>query len=125
MTTLHLRTTLFISFALIALNGDVFAQSASIDKKGYPLPHARIELVGREVAYADAEGRFLIRLSVNETWPLKAADTGFREVTQQVSGADAASVVISLEYLGTTGVADQERFGGCDCHGYLFPYGER
>ena len=93
-----------------------------IDKTGRPLPHARIELVGREVAYADSEGRFLIRLSVNETWPIKAADTGFREVTEQVSGADAASVVLILEYVSTDGAPDHERFGGCECHGYLLPY---
>ncbi len=96
-----------------------------IDKAGYPLPHARIELVGREAMYADSEGRFLIRLAVKETWPLKATDTGFGAVTQEVSGADAASVVISLEYGDAAGVADLERFGGCECHGYLFPYGAR
>jgi hypothetical protein len=94
-----------------------------VDATGHPLPHARIELVGREVAYTDSEGRFLIRLPVHETWPLKASDTGFRAVTQQVSGADAASVVLSLEYAGITGVPDHERFGGCDCHGYLLPFG--
>jgi hypothetical protein len=96
-----------------------------IDKNGHPLPHARIELVGREAMYADSEGRFLIRLAVNETWPLKATDTGFREVTQQVSGADGASVVLILEYVDTTGVPDHERFGGCECGAYLLPYGGR
>jgi len=94
-----------------------------IDKTGYPLPHARVELVGRQSAYTDSEGRFLIRVPVNETWPLTATDTGFRAVTQQVSGADAASVVLSLEYVAATGVPDLEHFGGCECDGYLLPYG--
>jgi hypothetical protein len=58
---------------------------------------------------------------VNEAWPLRATDTGFRAVTQQVSGADAASVVLILEYVGATGVPDLEHFGGCECDGYLLP----
>ena len=96
-----------------------------VDKSGHPLPYARVELVGRQAMYTDAEGRFLIRVPVNEPWPLKAIDTGFREVTQQISGADAASVVFSLEYVGTAGVPDTERFGGCECPGYLLPFGGR
>lgn len=93
-----------------------------VDNAGHPLPHARIELVGREVAYADREGRFLLRLPVNETWVLAASDTGFRRVTQQVSGADAASAVLSLEFGGTASVPDEERFGGCECPTSLLPY---
>ena len=96
-----------------------------IDKGGHPLPHARVELIGRQAAYTDSQGRFLIRVPVNEPWPLTATDTGFRAVTQQVSGADAASVVLSLEYVGTTSVPDDERFGGCECHGYLLPFDGR
>ena len=86
-----------------------------VDKTGRPLPHARVQLVGRQAAYTDIEGRFLIRLPVNEPESLTATDTGFRSVTQQVSGADAATVVLSLEYEGTTGVPDVQRFGGCEC----------
>jgi hypothetical protein len=93
-----------------------------IDSAGHPLPHARIELVGRQVMYTDREGRFLIRVPVNERWPLKATDTGFREVTRQVSGDDAATVVLSLEYVGATGVPEDERFGGCECDNYLWQY---
>ena len=96
-----------------------------IDKTGRPLPHARIQLVGREEAYTDNEGRFFIRVPVYEKWPLTASDTGFRPVTEQVSGADSATVVLSLEYEGTTGVPDVQRFGGCECSGYLLPYGGR
>ena len=80
----------------------------------------------RQAAYTDIEGRFLIRLPVNELESLTATDTGFRPVTQRVSGADAATLVVILEYEGTTGVPDVQRFGGCDCPGgYLLPYGER
>ena len=93
-----------------------------VDTAGRPLPHARIELVGRQVMTTDGEGRFLVRLPVDELWPLTATDTGFRAVTQQFSGADAASVVLTLEYAGTAGVADHERFGGCECHRYLLPF---
>jgi hypothetical protein len=97
-----------------------------IDKTGHPLPHARVELVGRQVMSTDGEGRFLIRIPVNETWSLTATDTGFQSVTQQVSGADAATVVLSLDYEGTIGVPEVQRFGGCDCPGgYLLPYGGR
>jgi len=95
-----------------------------IDKAGHPLPHARVELVGRQVMSTDSEGRFFIRVPVNEAWPLAATDTGFRRITQQISGADGASVVLSLEYVGTTGVPDVERFGGCECDGFLLPYRE-
>ena len=97
-----------------------------VDKAGRPLPHAHIQLVGREEAYTDNEGRFFIRVPVYEKWSLTASDTGFRPVTEQVSGEDAATVVLSLDYQGTTGAPDVERFGGCECPGgYLLPYGGR
>jgi len=96
-----------------------------IDTTGRPLPHARIELVGREAMVTDGEGRFLVRVPVNEAWSLTASDTGFRPVTQQASGADAATVVMSLEFVGTTGLPDVERSGGCECFLYLLPYGGR
>ena len=96
-----------------------------IDKTGHPLPHARIQLVGREEAYTDNEGRFFVRLPVYEQWLLTASDTGFRSVTEQVSGADSATVVLSLDYEDTTGVPDVQRFGGCECPGSLLPYDRR
>jgi len=96
-----------------------------IDKNGHPLPHARVELVGRQVMSTDGEGRFLIRVPINEAWALTATDTGFRPITQQVSGDDAASVVLTLEYVGTTGVPDVQRFGECECPGSLLPYDGR
>ena len=96
-----------------------------VDMSGRPLPHARIQLVGREDAYTDNEGRFFIRVPVYESWPLTASDTGFRSITERVSGADSATVVLSLEHENTTGVPDVQRFGGCECSGYLLPYGGR
>ena len=96
-----------------------------IDKSGYPLPHARVELTGRQAMYTDGEGRFFVRLPVNESWTLTAADTGFRAATQQFSGADSASIVLTLEYVGTAGVPEDERRGGCECNGYLLPYQSR
>jgi len=96
-----------------------------VDKGGRPLPHARIQLVGREEAYTDNEGRFFVRLPVYEQWLLTASDTGFRSVTEQVSGADSATVVLSLDYENTTGVPDVQRFGGCECPGSLLPYDRR
>ena len=75
----------------------------------------------REVAYADTEGRFLIRVPVDKTWPLTVSDTGFHAVTQQVSGSVAELIVFRLAHAGTTGLPDHERFGrGCRCPGDLF-----
>ena len=96
-----------------------------IDTSGHPLPHARVELVGRQALYTDSEGRFLIRVPVNESWPVAATDTGFRGGTQHVSGADAASVVVTLDFIGVNGVPDLEHLGGCECDGYLIRYSAR
>jgi hypothetical protein len=93
-----------------------------VDTAGRPLPHARIELVGREAAFSDHQGRFLLRMPVNETWVIAASDTGFRRVTQDVSGADGASVALSLEYRSTASAPDLERLGGCECQTFLLPY---
>jgi hypothetical protein len=95
-----------------------------VNKNGNPLPHARVEIVGREVMITDGEGRFLMRGPANEAWPLAATDSGFRPVTQQISGDDAASIVVILEYVGPTGVPGVQRFGGCECPGYLRRYEE-
>lgn len=93
-----------------------------IDNAGHPLPHARVEVVGYETATTDSEGRFLVRVPASGTLTLTATDTGFRSTTEHVSGDDAATVVLSLEHVGITGVPDVQRFGGCQCQGrYLFP----
>ena len=100
-----------------------------VDDAGRPLPHARLEVVSpirREVAYADADGRFLVRVPTDATWPLTASDTGFGAVTQQVSGAVAEPTVFRLRYAGTTGVPDSERLSrACRCPGDLFAHSGR
>ena len=92
-----------------------------VDESDRPLPHAHLEVVssiGREVAYADDEGRFLVRAPINEMWPLTASDTGFRAVTQQLSGAVAEPIELRLAHAGTTGVPNEERLArGCRCPG--------
>jgi hypothetical protein len=96
---------------------------------GRPLPYARLEIVspaGREVARADREGRFRVRVPINGTWPLTASDSGFRPVTQDVSGVVAAPVVFTLPRANGTGLPDGEQFArGCRCPGDLFVHPER
>lgn len=96
-----------------------------VDQSGRPLPHARLELVSptrREVAYADGEGRFEVRLPLNGAWPLTASDSGFRAVTQQVSAGETA-IRLTLELDEGAEVADTERFPrGCRCPGDLFTH---
>ena len=96
-----------------------------IDKAGHPLPHARVDLVGRQTIHTDSEGRFLIRVPVHDSWPVTATDTGFRGKIDHVSGSDAASVVVIVEFVGVVDVPDVEHFAGCECEGYLGRYGAR
>ena len=97
-----------------------------VDESGWPLAHARLEVVSpmrREVRYADGEGRFAVRVPVNETWPLTASDTGFAAATQSVSGIVAGGILFRLARAGTTGPPDTERFPrGCRCPGDLFTH---
>ena len=94
------------------------------DESSRPLPHARLELIipaRREVAYADHEGRFEVRVPAKGTWPLTASDSGFGALTVQVSGTQSAPIVLRLRHVGATGVPDNERFTrGCRCPGDLF-----
>lgn len=96
-----------------------------VDQSGRPLPHARLELVSptrREVAFADDEGRFQVRLPLNGAWPLTASDSGFRAVTQRVS-ADWTAIRLSLGPDDGAEVPDTERFPrGCRCPGDLFTH---
>jgi hypothetical protein len=100
-----------------------------VDDAGRPLPHARLELISpmrHEVAYADADGRFLLKVPVDATWPLTASDTGFGALTEQVSGSAAQSIVLRLAYADTMGMPDSERFSrGCRCPGDLFAHSGR
>jgi len=96
-----------------------------VDPSGWPLPHARLELVSptrREVASADDEGRFQVRLPLNGAWPLTASDSGFRAVTQRVSG-DGTPIPFSLRPDDGAEVPATERFPrGCRCLGDLFTH---
>lgn len=100
-----------------------------VDESGRPLAHARLEVVSpirREVAYADGEGRFKVRLPVNDLWPLTVSDGGFGAKTQQVSGTGAVSVLFKLARAGTTGAPEMQRFSrGCRCPGDLFTHDGR
>jgi hypothetical protein len=97
-----------------------------VDQAGRPLPHARLEVVSpmrRELRYADSEGRFVIRLAPNETWPLTASDTGFRALTKRVSGAVAEPIELRLIQTDGSTPSETERFGrGCRCPGDLFAH---
>ena len=70
-----------------------------VDASGRPLPHAQLEIVGpfgTETVYASREGRFQVRLSPADTWPLTARDTGFGAVTMRVSGGPGALLLLQL-----------------------------
>lgn len=97
-----------------------------VDDRSRPLPHARVEVVSpmrREVAHADADGRFVLRAPVAAGWPLTASDSGFRAMTQEVSASRAEPIVFRLTYAGTTGLPLYERFSrACRCPGDLFTH---
>jgi hypothetical protein len=100
-----------------------------VDGSGRPVSSARLEIAGpagREVARADREGRFRVRLPINQSWPLTASHSGFSAVTQQVSGTVAAPVVFTLPPADTNGLPYSERFSrGCRCPGDLFVHPDR
>ena len=109
-----------------------------VDETGRPLPRARLEIAvpipaeagvapastWREVRYADTEGRFSVLAPVAGAWALIASDSGFRSVTQQVSGSPTEPLVFTLFFTGTdTGFQVYERFSrGCRCSGDLFTH---
>lgn len=100
------------------------------DELGRPLAHARLQIVSpayREVAHADSEGGFRVRIPVNERWPLTASDSGFGAVTQKVSGDAEDPVIFGLPRSGTTNLPDIEHLnnGGCRCRGGLFTHDGR
>lgn len=90
-----------------------------VDTDGWPLPHARIEIVAptrREVTRADSDGRFVIRAPVDSAWPLTASDDGLRPVTRRVSASDAEPIVFRLAHVDTSELPAQERLDrGCGC----------
>ncbi len=100
-------------------------QGDVLDERGRPLPHARLEIGGRyaEVAYADARGRFAVRLPVKDAWPVTASDSGFAAATQNVSAATAEPITFRLALARTVDLAETERFArSCRCPGDLFTH---
>lgn len=95
-----------------------------VDASGRPLPHARLEIVGPvgpEAVYANREGRFQVRLSPNDTWPLTARDSGFSAITLKVSGGTrAAPLVFRLPNADTLPLPVMERLRRPCCPGDLF-----
>jgi hypothetical protein len=93
-----------------------------VDASGRPLPHAQLEIIGPlgpETVYASREGRFQVRLSPGDTWPLTARDSGFGAVTIEVSGATPASLLVRLPIADTRGLPAVERLRRPCCPGDL------
>ena len=98
-----------------------------IDEFDRPLAHARLAVVSpmrTEVAYADGDGRFEVRLPVNGTWPLTVSDTGFEAITLRVSGsAGGEPIRFKLKRDATAAVPDPDRMSrGCRCGGDVFTH---
>ena len=92
------------------------------DEAGRPLALARLVVVtprGGDAAYTDSEGRFRVRVSVDENWALTASASGFIAATQQVSGVVEEPVVFRLRRDGTA-LPDIERFKRVCCPSDLF-----
>ena len=97
-----------------------------VDEAGRPLAHAQLTAfspVRAEVAYADGEGRFAVRLPIKGTWPLTASDAGFAAATLHLSGIGAEPILFVLKRADTTSIPDSNRFSrGCRCAGDLFTH---
>jgi carboxypeptidase family protein len=94
------------------------------DEAGRPLALARLQIVtsrSTEAAYTESEGRFRLRVPVNEHWALTASASGFIAATQQVSGVVGEPVVFKLRPSGTP-LPDIERFHRVCCPSDLFAY---
>jgi hypothetical protein len=95
-----------------------------VDGEGRPLPHARVTIATprtSEVAYADADGRFRVRVPIGDKWSLTASDSGFNAVTLQVSSTVPAPFLLALPYAGTRAVPDVEPLNRrCECPDDLF-----
>ena len=98
-----------------------------VDEANHPLPHATLEVVApsglRETAYADREGRFVLRAPANDPWQLTAFDSGFEPGTLPVSSDSANPLLFRLRFAGTEDVADRERLArDCRCPGNVFAH---
>ena len=94
------------------------------DESGRPLALARLEIVSPAStgwAYTDGEGRFRVRLPVDDHWLLTASAGGFVTATQQVSGGVEEPVVFKLRQSGTP-LPDIERFRAPCCPSDLLTY---
>lgn len=89
-----------------------------VDPSGRPLPHAQLEIVGpggSETVYASREGRFQVRLSPADRWPLTARDSGFGAVTMKVSGGTRAPLLFRLPNADTRKLPAVERLARPCC----------
>jgi hypothetical protein len=94
-----------------------------VDPSGRPLPHAQLEIVGpggSETVYANLEGRFQVRLSPADRWPLTARDSGFGAVTMKVSGGTRAPLLFRLPNTDTRKLPAVERLVRPCCPTDLF-----
>ena len=92
------------------------------DESGRPLVLARVQIVSPVSSawtYTDNEGRFRVRVPVNENWPLTVSASGFITATQQVSGGFEEPVVFKLRHSATP-LPDIERFRAVCCPSDLF-----
>ena len=100
-----------------------------VDESGRPLPHARLEVstpLRRDVAYADSEGRFQVRLPITDRWPLAVSDGGFGAEARQVSGTGSVLLIFRLAPTSTAGLPDLQRLArGCRCPDDLFTHAGR
>ncbi len=96
-----------------------------MDGEGRRLAHAVLEVQGpegREVAYADRDGRFRVRLSATREWPLRVRDSGFGAITAQVSASSSDPIVVTLKR-STVKPPDTELMArGCRCPRDLFTH---
>ena len=98
-----------------------------VNEAGWPLPHARIQLVGQKVMetiYANSAGRFRVRPPAEGNWSIVASDSGFASVTQRISKTTKAPVVFRLRFADSRDLPDTEGFNHqCACPGYFVEEG--
>ena len=91
---------------------------------GEVLPHARLQFVRPwpELAFADSDGRFAVRVPVDGPVPLIVSESGFQSLIQQVSGTVTTPIVVRLASGSGAGVPDAERLPRPCCPGGLFMF---
>lgn len=101
-----------------------------LDQSGNPLAHAHLELgipafTPGQGSYADRDGRFVVRLPMNASWPLRASDSGFAVATEHVSSNDDVPLVLKLAGAETIALPDTERLRRPCCPSYFFTHAGR